>query len=57
MRVYFPRNSNPTNGAHGQFLLQIFNFATVILTAYMMWRGLGVILNNESPIVVVLRYD
>lgn len=36
-------------------MLQVFNFATVILTAYMMWRGLGVILNNESPIVVVLR--
>jgi signal peptidase len=23
----------------------------------MIWKGLGVVLNNESPVVVVLRYQ
>ncbi|KDE06867.1 signal peptidase I [Microbotryum lychnidis-dioicae p1A1 Lamole] len=35
-------------------LLQALNFATVLSTALMMWKGLGVICNTESPIVVVL---
>jgi signal peptidase len=30
------------------------NFATVISTALMMWKGLAVLTNCESPIVVVL---
>ena len=28
----------------------------MVLTAYMIWKGLGVLANNESHIVVVLRY-
>ena len=28
----------------------------VAASAVMMWKGLGVICNSESPIVVVLRY-
>ncbi|KAG0146177.1 hypothetical protein CROQUDRAFT_657827 [Cronartium quercuum f. sp. fusiforme G11] len=35
-------------------LLQALNFATVISTALMIWKGLAVIFNTESPVVVVL---
>jgi len=35
-------------------LLQILNFASVIATGLMIWKGLGLITNTESPIVVVL---
>ncbi|KAG8911309.1 Signal peptidase complex catalytic subunit [Tulasnella sp. 418] len=37
-----------------QALLQALNFATVLASGFMMWKGLGLITNNESPIVVVL---
>jgi len=37
-----------------QILLQILNFATVITSGLMMYKGLGLITNTESPIVVVL---
>ncbi|CEQ41665.1 SPOSA6832_03401, partial [Sporobolomyces salmonicolor] len=36
-------------------LTQALNFAMVLSTALMMWKGLSVICNTESPIVVVLR--
>ncbi|KAG7445618.1 uncharacterized protein BT62DRAFT_896234 [Guyanagaster necrorhizus] len=35
-------------------LLQCLNFATVIASGLMIWKGLGLITNSESPIVVVL---
>ncbi|CAE6424321.1 unnamed protein product [Rhizoctonia solani] len=35
-------------------LLQIMNFAMVISTGLMVWKGLGLATNTESPIVVVL---
>ncbi|KAF5348872.1 hypothetical protein D9756_009772 [Leucocoprinus leucothites] len=35
-------------------LLQILNFASVIASGLMIWKGLGLITNSESPIVVVL---
>ncbi|KIK55571.1 hypothetical protein GYMLUDRAFT_175379 [Collybiopsis luxurians FD-317 M1] len=35
-------------------LLQILNFASVIASGLMIWKGLGLITNTESPIVVVL---
>jgi len=35
-------------------LLQVLNFASVIASGLMIWKGLGVITNTESPIVVVL---
>lgn len=35
-------------------LLQALNFATVIASGLMIWKGLGIITNSESPIVVVL---
>ncbi|KAG6910041.1 Signal peptidase complex catalytic subunit [Tephrocybe rancida] len=35
-------------------LLQILNFASVISSGLMIWKGLGLITNSESPIVVVL---
>ncbi|KAI0795478.1 hypothetical protein C8Q75DRAFT_453013 [Abortiporus biennis] len=35
-------------------LLQILNFASVLASGLMIWKGLGLITNTESPIVVVL---
>lgn len=29
---------------------------SVATTAFMMWKALSIVTNNESPIVVVLRY-
>lgn len=38
-----------------QVLLQLLNFASVIASGLMIWKGLGLFFNTESPIVVVLR--
>ncbi|KAL9709355.1 Signal peptidase complex catalytic subunit [Leucoagaricus gongylophorus] len=35
-------------------LLQVLNFASVIASGLMIWKGLGLVTNSESPIVVVL---
>ncbi|GAA5883103.1 hypothetical protein JCM8547_004050, partial [Rhodosporidiobolus lusitaniae] len=35
-------------------LIQALNFAMVLSTALMMWKGLSVVCNTESPVVVVL---
>ncbi|KEP49162.1 signal peptidase complex catalytic subunit SEC11 [Rhizoctonia solani 123E] len=35
-------------------LLQVMNFAMVISTGLMVWKGMGLATNTESPIVVVL---
>ncbi|KAI9567672.1 hypothetical protein HD554DRAFT_2173078 [Boletus coccyginus] len=35
-------------------LLQILNFASVVASGLMLWKGLGLFFNTESPIVVVL---
>ncbi|GAA6031375.1 hypothetical protein JCM8097_005630 [Rhodosporidiobolus ruineniae] len=35
-------------------LTQALNFALVLSTALMMWKGLSVVCNTESPVVVVL---
>ena len=40
-----------------QFAYQVLNFLMVVCTALMIWKGLGVMFNTESPIVVVLRFD
>ena len=37
-----------------QFLAQILNFALVLSTAFMLWKGLSVATDSPSPIVVVL---
>jgi signal peptidase len=37
-----------------QTLTQALNFALVLSTAFMMWKGLSVATNSSSPIVVVL---
>ena len=37
-----------------QLLLQVLNFALVLSTAFMLWKGLSVASNSPSPIVVVL---
>ena len=39
-----------------QVLLQVLNFVSVLASGLMIWKGLGLITNTESPIVVVLRY-
>ncbi|KZS91839.1 hypothetical protein SISNIDRAFT_413584 [Sistotremastrum niveocremeum HHB9708] len=35
-------------------LLQVLNFASVLASGLAMWKGLGLLTNTESPIVVVL---
>ncbi|KAH6910714.1 signal peptidase complex catalytic subunit SEC11 [Coprinopsis sp. MPI-PUGE-AT-0042] len=35
-------------------LLQVLNFASVIASGLMIWKGMGIVTNSESPIVVVL---
>ncbi|PCH37476.1 hypothetical protein WOLCODRAFT_140884 [Wolfiporia cocos MD-104 SS10] len=35
-------------------LLQVLNFMSVLASGFMMWKGLGLFTNTESPIVVVL---
>ncbi|KAF1813015.1 signal peptidase complex catalytic subunit sec11 [Eremomyces bilateralis CBS 781.70] len=37
-----------------QIAAQILNFALVLSTAFMLWKGLSVATNSPSPIVVVL---
>ena len=37
-----------------QTLAQVLNFALVLSTAFMMWKGLSVFTASSSPIVVVL---
>lgn len=37
-----------------QVLTQALNFALVLSTALMMWKGLAVACNTDSPVVVVL---
>lgn len=37
-----------------QSLAQVLNFALVLSTAFMMWKGLSVFTASSSPIVVVL---
>ena len=37
-----------------QLLTQALNFALILSTAFMMWKGLSVATDSPSPIVVVL---
>ncbi|KAI8098744.1 signal peptidase I [Halteromyces radiatus] len=37
-----------------QVALQVLNILTILASALMIWKGLALALNNESPIVVVL---
>lgn len=37
-----------------QMAAQVLNFALVLSTAFMLWKGLSVFANSPSPIVVVL---
>lgn len=45
-------SSNLSNAR--QSLAQILNFALVLSTAFMMWKGLSVFTASSSPVVVVL---
>lgn len=44
----------PTTFHPRQALTQILNFALILSTAFMLWKGLSVATNSPSPIVVVL---
>ena len=37
-----------------QLLTQVLNFALILSTAFMLWKGLSVATDSPSPIVVVL---
>ena len=37
-----------------QLAAQVLNFALVLSTAFMLWKGLSVVSDSPSPIVVVL---
>ena len=37
-----------------QLATQLLNFALVLSTAFMLWKGLSVVSDSPSPIVVVL---
>jgi signal peptidase len=37
-----------------QLAAQVLNFALVLSTAFMMWKGLSIVSDSPSPIVVVL---
>jgi signal peptidase len=37
-----------------QLAAQVLNFALVLSTAFMLWKGLSVVADSPSPIVVVL---
>lgn len=37
-----------------QLATQVLNFALVLSTAFMLWKGLSVATDSSSPIVVVL---
>lgn len=37
-----------------QFLFQVLSFGMIVSSALMIWKGLMVTTNSESPIVVVL---
>ena len=39
-----------------QLYYQCLNFAMIVSSALMIWKGLMVVTGSESPIVVVLRY-
>lgn len=43
-----------TNMQPRQLAAQVLNFALVLSSAFMMWKGLSVLTNSGSPIVVVL---
>ena len=43
-----------TNMQPRQIAGQVLNFALVLSTAFMLWKGLSVATNSSSPIVVVL---
>lgn len=37
-----------------QLAAQLLNFAVVLSTAFMLWKGISVVTDSPSPIVVVL---
>ena len=51
------RNASCTNtlNLNSQLFYQGLNFAMIVSSALMIWKGLMVVTGSESPIVVVLR--
>lgn len=50
-------NASCTNtlNFNSQLFYQVLNFAMIVSSALMIWKGLMVVTGSESPIVVVLR--
>ena len=57
-KIHHHRNRVAMVGVAGmqprQLLAQVLNFALILSTAFMMWKGLSVAADSPSPIVVVL---
>ena len=51
---YFAATMLSALGNPRQTLMQVLNFALVLSTAFMLWKGLSVVTDSPSPIVVVL---
>ena len=42
--------------SHAQVGFQLLSFLLIVSSALVIWKGLALATNSESPIVVVLRY-
>lgn len=52
----YPFVLNTSDDFGTQTLLEFLRVISFIIPMYMIWIGLGLVANTESPIVVVLRY-
>ena len=52
LSTLLPENLNANTVRH--HLSQLLNFGLVLSTAFMLWKGLSVVTDSPSPIVVVL---
>lgn len=50
------RQTLTTDHLWPQLVYQVLNIGMIVSSALMIWNGLKVVTNSESPIVVVLRY-
>lgn len=51
-----PRGAAKAAPLSPQLYYQVLNFAMIVSSALMIWKGLIVVTGSESPIVVVLRW-
>lgn len=55
-QTVYPFVPNISDEFGTQTLLESLRVISFIIPMYMIWIGLGLVTNTESPIVVVLRY-